>query len=142
VIPVHQVDFGPRKAHEKRAIQTGEAIDPNDEDHTDIESHLPPSDKNNISDLMLPISPLFIATLIAIYVDGYRAVEGERTLINILGEADVSFALLCGGIVGLITTFILFARHFKNKHLTTQHLMQGMVEGIKSMLPPFAILIF
>src|SRR5699024_5401584 len=98
--------------------------------------------KNNISDLMLPISALFIATLMAIYVDGYRAVEGEKTLINIFGEADVSFALLCGGIVGLITTFILFARHFKNKHLTTQHLMQGMVEGIKSMLPPFAILIF
>ncbi|HLR75757.1 MAG TPA: Na+/H+ antiporter NhaC family protein [Virgibacillus sp.] len=142
VIALRQVDFGPMKAHEKRAVQTGEVIDPKHEDHTDIESHLPTSDKNNISDLMLPISALFIATLMAIYVDGYRAVEGEKTLINIFGEADVSFALLCGGIVGLITTFILFARHFKNKHLTTQHLMQGMVEGIKSMLPPFAILIF
>lgn len=142
VIALRGVDFGPMKVHETRAINTGEVSDPKHKGQLDVESHLPTSDKNKIGDLILPISVLFIATLVAIYVDGYRNVEGEKTLINIFGEADVSFALLCGGIVGIITTFILFYPHVKRKHLTGQHFRQGVIEGVKSMLPAFTILIF
>jgi len=70
------------------------------------------------------------------------AVEGEKTLMNIFGEADVSFALFCGGAIGLITTFILFSKHFRSQHLTMDDFKTGVIEGAKSMLPAFSILIF
>lgn len=142
IIALRQVDFGPMKKHEERALRTGEVANPENKERVDVESHLPMSDHNKISDLLLPIGALFIATLAAIYWDGLNAVEGKKTLMNIFGEADVSFALLCGGIVGLITTFLLFTRHMRAHKLTGQHFRIGIIEGAKSMLPAFSILIF
>ena len=142
VISLRQIDFGPMKKHESRAINKGEVSNPENKETVNVESHLPTSNINKVSDLVLPIGILFIATLIIIYFTGLGAVEGEKTLMNIFGEADVNFALFCGGIIGLITTFILYSRHVKRKQLTAKHFKTGVIEGAKSMLPAFAILIF
>src|SRR5690625_2557184 len=142
VIALRQVDFGPMKTHETRAMETGEVVNPENKDKIDVETNLPESETNKISDLLLPIGILFIATLIIIFFNGLSAVEGEKTLMNIFGEADVSFALFCGGAIGLITTFILFSKHFRSQHLTMDDFKTGVIEGAKSMLPAFSILIF
>src|SRR5699024_5301645 len=142
VIALRQVDFGPMKTHELRAINKGEVVSSQHKDVLNSESNLPTSKIHKISDLLLPIGVLFIATLIVIYWNGYKAVEGEKTLMNILGEADVSFALLCGGVIGLIVTFILFSQHVRMQQLTAKHFKTGIVEGIQSMLSAVIILIF
>ncbi|MBU5465454.1 Na+/H+ antiporter NhaC family protein [Virgibacillus sp. MSJ-26] len=142
VIALRQVDFGPMKKHENRAIETGEVSNPENKEQIDIETKLPMSNENKISDLILPIGILFIATLVIIFITGFGAVEGDKTLMNIFGEADVNFALFCGGIIGVITTFLLFSRHLRSQQLSMRNFKTGVIEGAKSMLPAFAILIF
>lgn len=142
VIAIKQADFGPMKVHEDRAIQTGEVLDPENKEKVDAESNLPVSEKGKVTDLIVPIAVLFIATLGFIYWTGLAAVEGEQSLITIFGEADVSKSLLYGGIIGLLVTFILFLRHMLKGKLTTKNFGLGLVEGTKSMLPGFTILIF
>lgn len=56
---------------------------------------------------------------------------------NILGDAEVSFALFCGGIIGLITTIILYYQHVPSKQLTVKHFKTGIFEGAKSLLSAF-----
>lgn len=142
VISLKQVDFGPMKKHENHAMNTGEVFNPDNKQERQADTKLPMSHVNRISDLLLPIGVLFIATLAIIFFTGLNAVEGEKTLMNIFGEADVNFALFCGGLVGLITTFLLFSKHLRGQHLTMNHFKIGVIEGAKSMLPAFAILIF
>src|SRR5690625_6702969 len=50
--------FGPMKKHENRAIETGEVSNPENKEQIDIETKLPMSNENKISDLILPIGIL------------------------------------------------------------------------------------
>ncbi|MEC5424188.1 Na+/H+ antiporter NhaC family protein [Virgibacillus sp. C22-A2] len=143
VIALRQVDFGPMKVHEQRAITTGELLNPDNKEQIDTASKLPSSASSRISDLLIPIAVLFIATIGAMYLNGLGSLDGEeRTLMNIFGNADVSEALLYGGIIGLVITFLLFYRHITGGKLTGSHFILGLREGMKSMLPGFTILIF
>lgn len=142
IIAISQVDFGPMKTHEKRAITTGELSDPKNKEKVDTIAYLPVSNIGKISDLVVPIATLFVSTLVAIYWHGLISLEGEKTLMNILGSADVSLALLCGGIVSLLTTFALFMRHYAREKLTGKHFLKGLAEGLKSMQSACTILIF
>ncbi|WP_121604713.1 Na+/H+ antiporter NhaC family protein [Virgibacillus sp. Bac332] len=142
VIAIRQVDFGPMKKHEQRAMSTGEVLNPENKDKVDVAAKLPTSESSRISDLLIPIAVLFISTIVSIYVNGLVAIEGEKTLINIFGNADVSVALLYGGIIGLVITFALFSRHIITGKLSGKHFITGIIGGTKSMLPGFVILIF
>src|SRR5699024_7718932 len=125
VSALRQRDFGQMKKHENRAIETGEVSNPENKEQIDIETKLPMSNENKISDLILPIGILFIATLVIIFITGFGAVEGDKTLMNIFGEADVNFALFCGGIIGVITTFLLFSRHLRSQQLSMRNFKTG-----------------
>ncbi|MGX4670350.1 Na+/H+ antiporter NhaC family protein [Cerasibacillus sp. JNUCC 74] len=143
VIALKQVDFGPMKAHEHRAIQTGEVLNPDRKSKLDPARSLPVSELSRIKDLLIPIISLFIGTIAAIFIHGLFSIEtGTRTLINIFGSADVSISLLIGGSIGLITTFILFIRHMIKGVFSFHHLLKGVFAGGKSMMPGFNILIF
>lgn len=146
VMAIRQSDFGPMKKHELRALQTGKvASETQTKESSNIED-LPTSDIGKSSDLFLPIGILFIATIVMIYWDGLKTVQADadlsNTLINIFGEADVSLALLVGGIAGIIGTWLLFLRHLVAKKVTVKDFGKGIITGIKSMLSAFAILIF
>lgn len=142
IIAISQVDFGPMKVHEQRALNTGEVSNPENKKKVDTIAYLPESDAGKISDLLAPIGILFIATLVAIYVSGFMAAGEDKSLMVIFGEADVAAALLIGGIIGLFVTFLLFTRHYRQGKLTKHHFAEGLKEGIKSMMPAIWILIF
>ncbi|MDY0406841.1 Na+/H+ antiporter NhaC family protein [Virgibacillus sp. 179-BFC.A HS] len=142
IIAIRQVDFGPMRMYEVRAMETGEVLDPEKSESVDAESDLPTSNFGKISDLVIPIAVLFVATVGFIYFTGWQAVGGGKSLMVIFGEADVSKSLLYGGVFGIAATFILFMRHAKMKELNGNHFIKGIVAGAKSMLPAFAILIF
>ncbi|MDC3412120.1 Na+/H+ antiporter NhaC family protein [Terrihalobacillus insolitus] len=142
VIALKGVDFGPMKVHENRARETGEVLNPEHKEQIDTESKLPVSHRGTVKDLLLPIVVLFLATVGAMMWTGLKAIDGETTLINIFGSADVSLSLVYGGLAGLIMTFILyFAQVSKTGKLDTNQVVIGLKEGIKSMLPSVYILI-
>lgn len=142
VIALSQADFGAMKTHEQRAIKTGEVLDPAKKEEADETDKLPESDAGKISDLVVPIVSLFAATIFFIFWTGYHNTGGDKTLMNIFGDAVIEDALLYGGIIGLIVTFILFIRHFKGRKLTMNDFGKGVTEGLKSMMTAFFILIF
>ncbi|HLR04115.1 MAG TPA: Na+/H+ antiporter NhaC family protein [Virgibacillus sp.] len=142
VIAIRQTDFGPMREHEQRALKTGDVLDPKNKEKVDESSKLPSSDAGKVSDLIIPIVVLLVATLGFIYWSGYNGAGADKSLMNIFGEADVESSLMYGGIIGLLFTFLLFFRHFNKGKLTGNQFMKGLVEGIKSMLPAFFILIF
>ncbi|AUJ25403.1 Na+/H+ antiporter NhaC family protein [Virgibacillus dokdonensis] len=141
-IAMKQVDFGPMKVHEQRAIKTGEVLSPERKEQIDVDAKLFVSELSQKRDLVFPMITLFLATLIAIYVNGLRNVEGEKTWMNILGSADVSFALFVGGVIGMGITMILFYQHIRTGKLSLKNFIIGAATGGKSMMPGFSILIF
>lgn len=141
LIAVGKIDFGPMKVHEDRAIRTGEVLS-SDYKEENTEHVLPESRFGKVSDLVIPIIVLVIATLASIYITGLLAVGSGESLMVIFGEADVSLALMVSGLFSLGFTLLLFLPHMGAGKLSRSQLKKGLVAGIKSMLPAFAILIF
>ncbi|MFC4556788.1 Na+/H+ antiporter NhaC family protein [Virgibacillus kekensis] len=142
IMALRQADFGPMKAHEQRALASGQVLDPRKKENVDTETNLPSSDSGSVGDLVIPIAALFVGVIGFMFWTGLGAVEGEATLINIFGSAAVAESLLYGGLFGLLVTLAYFFRHVTKGDLSGKHFSMGFVEGIKSMLPGFSILIF
>lgn len=142
VMAFRQTDFGPMKAHEQRAMKTGEVHNPENKDKVDETTKLPVSDAGKIRDLVTPVVVLFIATIAFIYWTGYNGAGDDKSIMNIFGEAVIEDSLLYGGLVALIVTFLLFSRHLNKGKLTGRQFSKGVIEGMKSMLPAFFILAF
>lgn len=141
VIAIKQTDFGPMKAHEKRARQTGEVANPENKAKVDTSSNLPVSESGKVWDLLVPTAVLFVATIGFIFWTGFRAAD-EKTIIQIVGEANIPLSLLWGGLVGLVVTGLFFLRHISKGKLAFRQMGKGLFEGMKSMLPAFFFLIF
>lgn len=133
-----KLDFGLMRTHEKRAQETGELVDlkkgpvPGESENTH------PVADGKVSDLILPIVTLIIATVFFMIFTGIRATEGQLSLLATFENTDVAAALLYGGLISLIITIaIAFLRRLPVKHLGV-----GLWAGVKSMLPAIYILIF
>ncbi|MBS4200178.1 Na+/H+ antiporter NhaC family protein [Bacillus sp. FJAT-49732] len=143
IIAWRNIDFGSMKIHEERAISSGIPYDPNKKIQGEVREDLPVSDKGKVGDLIWPIIALFVGTLGAIIWSGVGATEGKVTLIEIFGNADVSEALVIGGLLGLFTTIGLFFRqYFMYRSVEGRLLFKGIKVGIKSMMPAVLILLF
>ncbi len=142
VIILRKAEFGPMKKHEEHAQKTGEVLLENKPEEKKEEEELPVSGAGTLLDLVLPIAVLLFATIGAIIWTGYNAAEGDKAIMDIFGEADVSLSLLIGGAISLIVTFIMFSRHMLRDKLTGKSFSSGVFSGIMSMLPVFFILIF
>ncbi|MDY0395769.1 Na+/H+ antiporter NhaC family protein [Virgibacillus halophilus] len=133
IIAIRQADFGPMRTHEKRALETGELLDPEKKEIVDITNDMPTSRLGGIKDLVIPITVLFLATVGFIYLTGIQALGEEKahTLMNIFGEADVSKSLLYGGITGIAATLLLFLRHVGKKRAERNSLHQWGYQRFK-----------
>lgn len=142
VIAIGKIDFGPMKTHEDRASKTGDLVHPDYQEDAKDDETLAENQAGKMSDLMIPIIVLVIATMLSMYVSGRLAVGGSESLMIIFGEADVALALLVSGLISLVVAIVLFLRHITSGNLTGVDLQKGIVAGGKSMLPSFGILIF
>src|SRR5690625_5189630 len=110
VVAISQADFGPMKKHELHAIETGEVSLTHRKDSIQKENTI--SNLGKISDLIVPIVILIIATVAFIYWTGFQALDYENySLIAIFGEADVSKSLLFGVIIAVFVSFFFFVLH-------------------------------
>ncbi|WP_102344997.1 Na+/H+ antiporter NhaC family protein [Bacillus sp. Marseille-P3661] len=138
-VSIFNINIGPMKAHETRAVREGQVVDPEKGGIPgELKGDLPSSKKGKIIDLVIPILILVIGTVGSMIYTGAKAVEGTVTLLTIFENTDVATSLFYGGIMGVIVSFIMYVRHNMGGRL----FFTGIWEGIKSMLPAVYILVF
>ncbi|MEJ8777403.1 Na+/H+ antiporter NhaC family protein [Pseudogracilibacillus sp. ICA-222130] len=142
ILAIRQADFGAMKKHELHALETGDVTFQQQKTETQQQEEKS-SAIGKISDLLIPIIMLFIGTIGLIFTTGYIALApGERSIINILGEADVSLSLFLGGLIAVFITFFMSIRHIKANQLEKKDFSIGIFNGLKAMLSAVIILIF
>ncbi len=142
-VAVFNINLGSMKAHESRAMTTGEVTDPEKPVLGELKQELPQSEKGSVGDLVWPIIALVIGTVGSLFWTGYKASEGNATILTIFENTDVTASLLYGGLFGIVVTLILFfIQVYAKKAVSIGLLTKGITEGIKSMLPAVYILLF
>ncbi|GIN56673.1 Na+/H+ antiporter NhaC family protein [Lederbergia ruris] len=143
IIALRNLDYGSMKKHEERAIKTGIPYDPDKTIAGEAKENLPVSDNGKVRDLIWPIIALFVGTLSAIAISGLHETTGKATLMDIFGNADVSLALVGGGLLGLLVGVISFYRQvFKHRALQANWIVKALKSGVQSMIPAIMILLF
>lgn len=133
-----KVDFGLMRKHELRAIRDGDLNDPDKGPVPGNEDELSANENGKVRDLVWPIVILVAATVFFMIFTGIRATEGSATLLSVFENTDVPTSLLYGSILGWIAAMFFVIRR-KTKRT---NIKQGMLSGIKSMLPAIYILLF
>ncbi|MBM7713982.1 Na+/H+ antiporter NhaC [Bacillus thermophilus] len=137
------IDFGSMKMHERHTMETGVPYDPKKEIPGEIKEDLPVGENGTVGDLIVPIVTLFIGTIAVIVWSGLKNSDSVTAPIDIFGNADVSLALVCGGVISLAITIFLFIRQqVAHRKLHSSLLLTGIRFGIQSMVPAVLILVF
>lgn len=136
LVCVFRINFGPMAKFEKNAIETGDVFS-NIETVKEENFVKDVSSKGKVYDLVIPILSLIVFTVIAmIYTGG--GFTADVTILESFGLCDASLSLVLGSFMALLVTLLLFV---PRKIITFHEFMEGITEGIKSMVPAFTILI-
>lgn len=132
VLSVTNLEFGPMAKAEWKAEHTGDlgAIDSDPEEEAAI------SNKGTVWDLVIPIGALIVFSILAMLFNGGYWSEG-LSLSEAFGNCDASAALVLGGFWAIVVTFLLF---IPRKLISFREFMDGIGDGVKSMVPAFIIL--
>ncbi len=134
VLGVTRLDFGSMRRYEAQAqaghIETAASDAGN---LGDIEI----SKKGRVFDLVIPIVSLIVITLLAMLYTGGLFTGGTSSILEAFGNTDANTSLVWGGFAALIVAFFLFV---PRKVLSFRSFMDGITEGVKSMVPAFIIL--
>lgn len=138
IVAYFQFNIGPMRTHEKRAMETGELLNP--EQNTvagDLGDVFKPNPNGKVYHLFIPILVLFVATVAAMITTGIQATDGNATILDAFANTDVNKSLAIGGVLAVLTAFIFHLVQGKPKANSTKI----FVEGTKTMLPAIYILI-
>lgn len=136
VLCLGDIDFGPMALREAKA-QKGDlgAI----ESHAETEYTV--SDKGKVLDMLLPVGSLILfATLGMLYNGGYWGTNPAyyHSLAAAFGNCNAESALAWGCFGALVVSMVLF---IPRKLMSFKQFMDGIIEGIKSMVPACVILL-
>lgn len=136
-LSITENDFGPMKVYENNTKETGELSYEDNSTVNDEFLDIKASDKGTIWDLLAPIIFLVISTVIMIlYLGG--AFEGSgKSAEDIFGDTNSSLAMSVSGLLTILFCACLF---LPRKLMTFGEFMDGIVGGIKSMVPVIIIL--
>ncbi|WPC72216.1 Na+/H+ antiporter NhaC family protein [Vibrio porteresiae] len=141
VVAWFQMDIGPMRQHEINAEQgVGFDSDSNIKDLSedlDIEE----SDHGKVSDLIMPIVMLIIATISAMIYTGKVAMIADGKPFTVLGafeNTDVGTSLVFGGLIGLVVALYTVLK----QRLATKAISHTLWVGAKSMFGAIVILVF
>lgn len=136
-----RMDIGPMRKHERQAAQ-GRGCDTSSAKNSDNqELEIPESQHGKVSDLVLPIVMLIIATVSTMIVTGSQALAANDEGFSVLGAFEntaVDTSLITGGIVGLV---VAIATVFKQQ-LPVGDIGRTLWIGAKSMFGAVIILVF
>ena len=138
-----QVDFGPMRTEERRAIDHGHTYEPGIEIPGELSEDLPVHEPGAMRALIVPFLALVAGVLGGIVWTGYSGGDPRSWApLDILASTDVTEALLYGGALGFGTALYYYARYTsQNPKFGPATLGKGLVEGLKSMLPAVYILL-
>ncbi|MDP2772144.1 MAG: Na+/H+ antiporter NhaC family protein [Nocardioides sp.] len=140
-VAVLQLDLGPMRGEERRAILEGECYDDSDDIPGQLAEDLPVHRPGAKLALIVPFVLLVVGVLGGIVWTGQRS-AGSWSVVDILASTDVTFALIVGGVLGLAGALYYYARDTsQNPKFGTSTFGRGWLEGMKSMLPAVSILI-
>ncbi|GAA5645163.1 MULTISPECIES: Na+/H+ antiporter NhaC family protein [Vibrio] len=141
-----QLDVGQMRRHEIQASQ-GRGFD-SDKENDAQEAHelneeldITESEHGKVSDLILPIVLLIVATISAMIYTGGQALAADGQTFNILGafeNTDVGKSLIYGGLVGLVMALYTVVK----QKLPVSDIAKTLWIGAKSMFGAILILIF
>ncbi len=135
------IDLGPMRAEERRALVEGKTYDHDDEIPGQLSEDLPVHRPGAKLALVVPFGLLVVGVLGGIVWTGVRN-SGSWSVIDILAETDVTFALIIGAVLGLLASIYYYARDTsENPKFGADTFGRGWVEGVKSMWPAVSILL-
>lgn len=135
ILCVTDFDFGPMNVCEKRAKKGNlGAID------AKMTENLKVSEKGRVFDMVIPVLALILFSVLAMLYNGgfWGEDPAYHTLPAAFGNCVASEALVLGGFGALVVAFFLFV---PRGIIGFRDFMDGIGEGIKSMVPAFIILI-
>ncbi len=136
-----QIDFGPMRAEERRAVQEGRTFDDSLDVPGELAEDLPVHEPGAMRALIVPFLALVLGVLGGIVWTGYRG-GGSWAPLDLMANTDVTLALIFGAVLGFGTALYYYFRYTTdNPKFGTSTLGRGLVEGIKSMLPAVYILL-
>ncbi|MGY0693259.1 Na+/H+ antiporter NhaC family protein [Virgibacillus sp. FSP13] len=131
-----RIDFGPMRKHEKRAIDTGEVVNPDVKVPGDLKETFEPHKNGRIYHLLVPILILVVGTVGMMIITGIQASD-NATILTIFANTNVNLSLFVGGLISVASAFIFHIRQSEPR----ANLINVIFEGIKTMLPAIYILI-
>ncbi len=128
---VTDLDFGPMAKAEKAAAAGNlGSIDTGSEPEEAVS-------KGKVLDLIIPVVGLIVFSVLAmLYTGGFFSGQG-LSIADAFGDCDSAASLVLGGFGGLVVAFLLFVPRGVVKF---RAFMDGIGEGIKSMVPACVIL--
>ena len=143
LVVILQVDFGPMRTEERRAIEEGHPYKPGQEIPGELTEDLPVHEPGAKRSLIVPFVALVAGVFAGIIWTGYSGGDPRSWApLDILANTDVTEALLYGGALGFGTALYYYARYTgENPKFGLGTLGKGLVEGLKSMLPAVYILL-
>ena len=131
------LDFGAmKKAEESARAAMNAASEEDDASDADFDG-IEVSTKGTVYDLLIPIIVLIVFSILGMmYAGGFFG--GEISFIDAIGE-DPTTGLCIGAFAALIAAFVLY---IPRKLVTFRDYMNGIQQGVKSMVPAIMILVF
>ena len=141
IVATRSLDLGPMRAEERRAIIEGQPFDGSEEIPGQLADDLPVHRPGAKLALIMPFALLVIGVFAGIIWTGQRSSE-SWSVVDILAETDVTFALIVGGTLGLLAAIYYYIRDTsENPKFGLSTFGRAWMEGVKSMLPAVSILI-
>ncbi|TWT00205.1 Na+/H+ antiporter NhaC family protein [Planomicrobium sp. CPCC 101079] len=142
-VAVSDVDFGAMKKHETRAMTTGELFDASKTIPGEMKEEFPSHKHGRVLDLLLPILLLVAGTVSAMIWTGYQNAGQVFDIWLIFENTDVPVSLITGGVLGAVTSVVLYAMQIRyNEKASVGWVGKGVWAGIRSMMGAVLILIF
>lgn len=139
-----QMDIGPMRQHEINASQ-GRGFDGDNDSEVahDLNEELDirESEHGKVSDLILPIVLLIVATIGAMLYTGGQSLADDGIAFNLLGafeNTDVGTSLIYGGLVGLAVALYTVLK----QRIAMTEIAKTLWVGAKSMFGAILILVF
>ncbi|WP_375753491.1 Na+/H+ antiporter NhaC family protein [Vibrio sp. HN007] len=136
-----QLDIGPMRAHEAKAAKLSQQEESESPSELSEDLNITESENGKVSDLILPIVALIIATVVFMLSTGGSALEEAGKEFSVLGafeNTDVGTSLVYGGLIGLMVSLFTV---FKQK-LPVSDISKTLWIGAKSMFGAILILVF
>ncbi|MEZ8988333.1 Na+/H+ antiporter NhaC family protein [Vibrio breoganii] len=139
-----KIDVGAMRRHEIEASQ-GRGFEKDEETEgshlIDEELDIEQSSRGSVTDLILPIVTLIVATVAAMMYTGGLALAEDGIAFNVLGafeNTDVGTSLIYGGLVGIVVALATVLR----QGLPAVQISRALWIGAKSMFGAILILVF